>query len=119
MKKFILGIIIGVVLLANTVTGISPTKEKRAENDAESLLGFTFIIGSIFDPKEENGTITGNAIHVFYYKSGFLVDNGGIVRGLTPIQFKDGLLVHLWKPGPLGLIAYVYGFCKEFEILGE
>ncbi|RLF42260.1 MAG: hypothetical protein DRN12_00810 [Thermoplasmata archaeon] len=80
---------------------------------------FTFIMGTLFKPVETNTTVTGKAIELFYYKPSPFIDEFGVVSGFKTVKFDKGLFVFLYRPGPFGLIGYVFGFCRGFEILDE
>ena len=101
------------LLIPGSLAVFSEPVEKPRSNK------FTFIMGSLYKPIETNNTVTAKAIQLFYYEPNLFVDKFGIVSGFTPIKFQKGLFVFLYSPGPFGLIVYVFGFCRGFEILGE
>jgi hypothetical protein len=79
----------------------------------------TFLSGTVINPVEENGTISAQALQVFYYNPGIFVDQVGVVKGLTTISFTKSNFIMVWTPGPFELVGYVLGFCKDFEIEDE
>ncbi len=103
------------ILLIVTSTGPVLANESQAESDL--LQKKTFLMGTIINPIKEDGMWTAQALQVVFYEPGILFDHGGIVKGLTTITFSDGYFIHLWSPGPFGLIAYVFGITSNFEII--
>ena len=76
----------------------------------------TFLSGTVLNPVEENGTISAQAIQLFYYNPGIFVDQVGVVKGLTTISFTKSNFIMVWTPGPFEMVGYVLGFCQDFEI---
>jgi len=111
----------GVIILMITLSLVIPSSSIGLSNPVEKPKTgmFTFIMGTLFRPVETNTTVTGKAIELFYYQPNPFIDEFGIVSGFKTIKFQKGLFVFLYTPGPFGLIGYVFGFCKGFEILDE
>jgi hypothetical protein len=77
----------------------------------------TFLIGTLFNPIESGVTVNASAISLVYYNKNIMDENIGIVQGFQQVSFKKHSFFFVYKPGPLGLIAYVFGNCYDFEII--
>ena len=97
----------------------SETIDTKDENKGMVVGDRTFLSGTVINPVEENGTISAQALQVFYYNPGIFVDQVGVVKGLTTISFTKGNFIMVWTPGPFELVGYVIGFCNDFEIQDE
>lgn len=86
-------------------------------SDSSLFRGKTFLMGTVFNPVNEEGIWTAQALQLVYYEPGILLDRGGIVRGLATVTFADGFFIQVWSPGPFGIIAYVFGITSDFNII--
>ncbi|MEA3458657.1 MAG: hypothetical protein U9R21_08285 [Candidatus Thermoplasmatota archaeon] len=116
MTKKILGILICTItiLLIPAVNGMSVDVKSE---ESTSSFGYTFIIGTVYNPIESGETVNASAIRLVYYEWNFMDENIGMVGGFKQISFKRQPFFNIYKPGPFGLVAYVFGFCTDFEIL--
>jgi hypothetical protein len=118
MKKVIVFLSLILLFTLSFTTSIADSsKMNNATSNDETSSRPIFIIGSITKPVIENDTINANALQVFYYQSGFLVDNFGIITGLKPIQIEKTPLFYMNSPGPFGYICYIIGLCTDVQIL--
>jgi len=82
----------------------------------------TFLIGTILNPVESNLTVNASALSLIYYNKDLMNEKIGIVQGLNKVSFEKQPFFylykpgHLYKPGPIGFIAYVFGYCTNFMI---
>jgi len=76
----------------------------------------TFLIGTILNPVESNLTVNASALSLIYYNKDLMNEKIGIVQGLNKVSFEKQPFFYLYKPGPIGLIAYVFGYCTNFMI---
>jgi hypothetical protein len=110
----------GFFLILITIFMIIPsTSGMFLEEDAEfysSNNEKTFLIGTLFNPVESNSTVNASAISLVYYNHNAMNENIGLVQGFKKVSFEKQPFFYLYKPGPLGLIAYVFGFCTNFMI---
>ena len=95
------------------ITGDSIQQNNIVSVDSDK----TFLIGTILNPIESNMTINASALSLVYYNQGLNYEKIGIVQGFRKISFQKQPFFYVYKPGPIGLIAYVFGFCTNFEIL--
>jgi hypothetical protein len=77
----------------------------------------TFLIGTIFNPVESGIMVNASAISLVYYNYNLTDENIGLVQGFRKVSFEKQPFFFLYKPGPIGLIAYVFGYCTNFRIL--
>ena len=76
----------------------------------------TFLIGTLLNPVESGLMVNASAISLVYYNSDLMNENIGLIQGLKKVSFEKQPYFFLYKPGPIGLIAYVFGYCINFEI---
>jgi hypothetical protein len=76
----------------------------------------TFLIGTLLNPIESGMMVNASAISLVYYNNDPLNENIGLVQGLKKVSFEKQPFFYLYKPGPIGLIVYVFGYCINFEI---
>ncbi len=85
-------------------------------NDFSPLdLDKTLLLGTIFNPSVNGTKVNAYAISLVYYNHNDMDDNIGVVQGFKKVSFEKQPLFFLWKPGPFGLISYVFGYCTDFE----
>jgi hypothetical protein len=94
----------------------SATRDAKDASGGVLVGDRTFLSGTVLNPVEENGTISAQAIQLFYYNPGIFVDQVGVARGFTTISFTKSNFIMVWTPGPFELVGYVLGFCQDFEI---
>ena len=97
----------------------SATIDAKDANGGLLVGNRTFLSGTMINPVEVNGTVSAQALQVFYYNPGIFVDQIGVVKGLTTISFTKSNFIMVWTPGPFELVGYVLGFCQDFEIEDE
>jgi hypothetical protein len=114
-KVCVIGILL-MLLFCSTVSLATETQKQHDRIVQSSSNGATFIMGTIISPRDINGTTSAKALHLFYYDHGLFVEHFGIVRGFSTIIFEPTPFLFIYSPGPIGLIKYVIGFCKDFDI---
>lgn len=109
------------ILVLTSILMSSGTESVRASedvnHDSSLFRGKTFLMGTVFNPVNEEGVWTAQALQLAYYEPGILFDRGGIVRGLATVTFADGFFIHVWSPGPFGIVAYVFGITSDLKII--
>lgn len=118
IKKILLVCVIVICVLATLGSGESILEDQN-DDTQNSGLRMTFIIGTILQPSIQNTTVQAKALSIFYYNASILHSEMGVVGGLTPVRFEDGLLFFMFTPGPFEKIYYIYGFTPEFSILPD
>ena len=116
MKKNIYLIFFTIIIF---LTPIASGGIINLENDSISSQDYTdktLLIGTIYNPIESGLNITAYAISLVYYNHNLTYETIGLVQGLNKISFERMPFLYLYRPGPLGLIAYVFGFCTNFKI---
>jgi hypothetical protein len=103
-----------IILILPSVQSDSTTGMMTPE--VEGIFDTTLIMGTILNPVETNETLTANALYLFYFESGLLVDKAGIVKGFQEISLTKTPFFLMYQPGPFHQISYVYGFVKDFTI---
>jgi len=116
MKKMFVVIIIFTFLSSVLVQGADLNIDKKPLQSVKAIPS-TFLIGTVLQPVVTNTTVQAKAISIFYYNASILHSEMGVVGGLTPVRFEDGLLFFMFTPGPFEKIYYIYGFTPEFTIL--
>jgi len=96
--------------------------EPLAQIDSEPLVEEqgvtrTFIAGTVFRVNERNGTVSAKVLSMMYIEQNILIRSIGFVQAFEDVKFKPARLFYTYRPGPLGLVQYVIGFCSDFEIL--
>ena len=106
------------ILLSAMISNGQQIQEPLTDDSNTTAAKSTFIMGTILNPVDENGTVSAKVISLFYYESSGLVDNMGFVRGFTKVEFQPTrFLFFTYSPGPFGLLKYVIGFCTDFEVI--
>jgi len=110
-KVSTMGIAIFVVFLFITISVGSQPHYEIQKNTSNTDIITTTLYGFItnVEKNETKNVITAQAIYVWYHAEGISQEYSGEVHHLTTIQFKDGVLVHITNPGPLGN-SIVFGF---------
>lgn len=116
-KGFILVLLIG-FFLSGSLIGSAITHDIR-EEEAEGFNQKTLLLGTVINPSLEENVWTAQAFHVFYYQSGLLFHQGGVVKPMTQINFSDDMFIMVWTPGPFELFGYVFGVTSDFSIVEE
>ena len=117
MKKILAVASVLCFLVVIVSAGLGSVTVDAKDVDGGMLVGDrTFLSGTVLNAVEENGTISAQAIQLFYYNPGIFVDQVGVVKGLTTISFTKSNFIMVWTPGPFELVGYVLGFCQDFEI---
>jgi len=108
-----------VCILLFTIISSGQSLETPLANDSTTVAGEnTFMIGTIINPVDQNGTVSARVISLFYYENGLLVESMGFVRGLAQIRFQpNSFFFFTYSPGPFGLVKYVIGLCTDFEVI--
>ena len=129
MKKTILvAIIIAVVgMLISSATSIpvdisnnnlqsaEKTQEKvtMIDDDSEeptSILGWVWLRGMVFNPREDGSKINARAINLHYLEFTPQGIRRGVVR-LKSVSFRNGIFIKMSENGLLGNMVHVTGFC--------
>ena len=116
MTKKTLGILICIMIIS-LIPAVNGMSADAKPEEATLPLGSTFIIGTVYNPIESGETVNASAIRLVYYEWNFMDENIGMVGGFKQISFKKQPFFNIYKPGPFGLVAYIFGFCTDFEIL--
>ena len=117
-KKIYFAFIIIALLLIPSVTSeniVNKSDQSKSEFNVYSK-NSTFLIGTIYKPIENGSSVNASAISLVYYNKNIFIDNIGLVQGFKKISFVKAPFFLIYKPGPLGLIAYVFGNCEDFTI---
>lgn len=120
MKKKYGGILL-CILLVSTIpvfagTAMAAEITEEPENEPESLLGVTFVIGYVLNPEiSEYNILSAKAVALFYYDRGLIFKDAGIATGLKDVRFRIGPLVTISEPGSFG-VAKVFGVCTGFHV---
>ncbi|MDG6218045.1 MAG: hypothetical protein QCI00_01220 [Candidatus Thermoplasmatota archaeon] len=108
-------LVLSIMLVSSSTVSVVASNEVKS--DSALFRGKTFLMGTILNPVNEEGVWTAQALQLTYYEPGILFQRGGVVGGLATVTFADGFFIHVWSPGPFGLIAYVFGITSEFKII--
>jgi len=99
-----MGIAIFLVFLFITISVSSQSLYEIPKSTSNTDIITTTLYGFIthVEKNETKNVITAQAIYVWYHAEGISREYSGEVHHLATIQFKDGVFVHITKPGPLG-----------------
>ena len=118
IKNSLIAFILVSILLVSPL--LSSSKVQTTQEPSETVIGgTTLLMGTVINPKEEDGVWTAKAFQVFYYEPGILFSQAGVVRRLTTITFSESPFLQVWTPGPFELIGYVFGISSDFEIIDD
>jgi hypothetical protein len=105
-----------VIIILSLVPSTSGYFLKESNEIISVNIDKTFLIGTLLNPIESGMIVNASAISLVYYNHSALTKNIGLVQGLKKVSFEKQPFFYLYKPGPLGLIAYVFGYCINFKI---
>ena len=116
MKKNLYFIFFTIIIFLIPIASGGIITIKNDSISSQNYTNKTLLIGTIYNPIESDKNITAYAISLVYYNHNLTFETIGLVQGLNKVSFEKMPFLYLYKPGPLGLIAYVFGFCINFKI---
>ena len=75
-----------------------------------SLLGWVWLRGMVFNPREDGSRINARAINLHYLEFTPQGIRRGVVR-LKSVSFRNGMFIKMSEKGLLGNMVHVTGFC--------
>ena len=122
MKKKLIGLFIGIVMLSTVplAVGQETVEEKIVSTndvgDYGSVMGVTFMAGYVMNPKTVGLKTNAKAVVLGYYEKGLLQEDMGVAL-LKNVEFRAGNLLYMSEPNDFGL-TLVIGICTGFDVVG-
>jgi hypothetical protein len=117
MKKVIIFATILMLISISTITAQSYEQETIEPPEITGIFDRTLVMGMIVNTIEDGETITANAVYLFYYSPGILINKAGIISGLKEVSMMKSPFLFLYEPGPFKVVTYVLGFARDFNVV--
>jgi len=82
----------------------------QGSEETDGLLGWVWLRGLVFNPRESGSSISARAINLHYFEISPQGVHKGVVR-FKKVSFRNGIFIKMSEKGLLGNIVYISGFC--------